>query len=153
MALLPSFHIICVGCCLTGDINFTAHRRPGPPPPGLMPPEPCHCCEEPDRTPVNLSQVYLTANQTLVTQAVSRSAGRTGSPHTSDITSSHPPCTGCILMATMSAHMQPGLCNTAISAAALPYLADGSSAVSAGRMGKGRIQFHLCFTITAQHRC
>lgn len=66
---------------------------PSPPPPGLMPPEPCHCCEEPDRTPsiqmaVNLSQVYLTANQTLVTQAISRSTGRTGSPHTSDTTSS-----------------------------------------------------------------
>lgn len=117
-----------------------------PPPPVLMTPEPCHCCEKRHRSrwqEIHL-RVYLTTNQKFVIQAVLRSAG---SPHTM---SSRAPC---IFMVVTSAHKQTGLCNKLVSAAAQPYLPDGSSALSPGRMGKGRIHFHSCFTITAQHRC
>lgn len=61
LASVTVFHIVYVRCCLTGDINFTARPQPGQARTGpgrvlasatvLMMPEPCHCCEESDRTP------------------------------------------------------------------------------------------------------
>lgn len=83
--------------------------RSSPPPPGLMSPEPCHCCEKADRRPINPDGRKFISGLS-DRQPNARNSGRLKkrgeNRQPTHSTSNHPPCTGCTLRATTSAHVQ-----------------------------------------------
>lgn len=131
-----------------------------PAPPVLMTPEPCHCCEKPDQMP----SIPVAGNSSAGlsdSRPKARNSGRVQKRGEKQQRPHFKPQQASALQRLHRNGQDVGCtrhkpaCSLACATKRpqLPYLPDGSSALSPGRMGKGRIHFHSCLTITAQHHC